>query len=95
MSEWKVLFDTNFWGSVREDDPAFEVGIEMEHPLPTVEHPVNQMVSWCGETWMILSVYTCEKGLVVDYCKQTNPEELAAFVCEDGGAVQEENFDEE
>ena len=22
MSEWKVLFDTNFWESVREDDPV-------------------------------------------------------------------------
>lgn len=95
MSEWKVLFDTNFWGSVREDDPAFEVGIEMEHPLPTVEHPVNQMVSWCGETWMILSVYTCEKGLVVDYCKQTDPKELAAFVRKFRAAGLEENFDEE
>ena len=73
MSEWKVLFDTNFWGSDREDDPAFEVGTEMERPLPTVEHPVNQVVSWCGETWKILSVYTCEKGLVIDYCKQTDP----------------------
>lgn len=95
MSEWKVLFDTNFWGSDREDDPAFEVGTEMERPLPTVEHPVNQVVSWCGETWKILSVYTCEKGLVIDYCKQTDPEELAAFVRKFRAAGLEENFDEE
>ncbi len=95
MSEWKVLFDTNFWGSVREDDPAFEAGTEMELPLPTIEHSINQEVSWCGETWMILSVYTCEKGLVVDYCKQTNPEELAAFVRKFRAAGLEENFDEE
>ncbi|MGN0343519.1 MAG: hypothetical protein ACI4EC_00995 [Lachnospiraceae bacterium] len=95
MSEWKVLFDTNFWGSVREEDPAFEVGTEMERPLPTVEHPVNQTVSWCGETWKILSIYTCEKGLVVDYCKQTDPKELAAFVRKFRAAGLEEDFDEE
>ena len=95
MSEWKVLFDTNFWGSAREDDPAFEAGTEIERPLPTVEHPVNQVVSWCGETWMILSVYTCEKGLVVDYCKQTDPKELAAFVQKFRAAGLEDDFDEE
>ena len=46
MSEWKVLFEENFWGSVREDDPAFEAGMEIERPLPTVEHPVDQTVSF-------------------------------------------------
>ena len=61
MSEWKVLFEENFWGCAREEDPAFEAGMEIDHPLPTVEHPVNQTVSWCGETWKILSVYTCER----------------------------------
>lgn len=95
MSEWRVLFDTNFWGSAREEDPAFEAGTEMERPLPTMEHPVNQTVSWCGETWRILSVYTCEKGLVIDYCKQTDPEELAAFVRKFRAAGLEEDFDEE
>ena len=29
MSEWKVLFDTNFWGSARENDPV--VMACMEH----------------------------------------------------------------
>ena len=95
MSEWKVLFDTNFWGSAREEDPAFEVGTELERPLPTVEHPINQTVSWSGETWKILSVYTCEKGLVMDYCKQTDPVELAAFVKKFRAAGLEDHFDEE
>ena len=95
MDEWKVLFDTNFWGSAREDDPAFEAGTEMERPLPTVEHPIDQEVSWCGETWKILSLYTCEKGMVVDYCKQTDPKELAAFVRKFRAAGLEDDFDEE
>lgn len=95
MSEWKVLYDTNFWGNAREDDPAFEVGTEEERPLPTTEHAVNQTVSWCGETWKILSVYTCEKGMVIDYCKQTDPKELAAFVRKFQAAGLEDNFDEE
>ena len=49
MSEWKVLFEENFWGCAREEDPAFEAKMEIDHPLPTVEHPVNQTVNWCGE----------------------------------------------
>lgn len=95
MSEWKVLYDINFWGSAREDDPAFEVEIDGERPLPTTEHAVNQTVNWCGETWKILSVYTCEKGMVIDYCKQTDPEELAAFVRKFRAAGLEDDFDEE
>lgn len=95
MSEWKVLFEENFWGCAREEDPAFEAGMEIDHPLPTVEHPVNQTVSWCGETWKILSVYTCEKGLVIDYCKQTDAKELAAFVRKFRAAGLEDDFDEE
>lgn len=95
MSDWKVLFDDNFWGSAREEDPAFEAGMEMERPLSTVEHPVNQEVSWCGEIWKILSVYTCEKGLVIDYCKQTDPKELKAFMEKYQSAHLEEHFDEE
>ena len=39
MSEWKVLFEESFWESAREEDPAFEVGMEIERPIPTVEHP--------------------------------------------------------
>lgn len=95
MSEWKVLFEDNFWGCAREEDPAFEAKMEIDHPLPTVEHPVNQTVNWCGEIWKILSVYTCEKGLVVDYCKQTDPAELVAFMEKYQAAHLEENFDEE
>lgn len=95
MGEWKVLYDTNFWGSAREDDPAFEAETEGERPLPTTEHAVNQTVSWCGGTWKILSVYTCERGIVIDYCKQTDPAELAAFVQKFHAAGLEGDFDEE
>lgn len=95
MGEWKVLFDENFWGSAREEDPAFEAGMEIERPMSTVEHPVNQMVIWCGEMWKILSVYTCEKGFVIDYCKQTDPEELHTFMEKYQEAHLEDDFDEE
>lgn len=95
MGEWKVLFDENFWGSAREEEPAFEAGVVMERPMPTVEHPVNHMVSWGGETWKILSVYTCEKGFVIDYCKQTDPEELCKFMEKYQEAHLEDDFDEE
>lgn len=95
MSEWKVLFDINFWGSADEKVQAYEVGDEIAYPLCTVEHSVNQTVLWYGETWKILSCYTCQKGMVIDYCKQIDPKELAAFVEKFKAAGLEENFDEE
>lgn len=93
--KWKVLFDTNFWGSADEKVQAYEVGDEIAYPLCTAEHPVNQTVLWCGETWKILSCYTCQKGMVIDYCRQIDPKEMAAFVKKFKAAGLEENFDEE
>lgn len=95
MSEWKVLFDTNFWGSAREEDPAYDAAFDIGQPMLTKEYPINQAVDWCGETWRLLSLYTCEKGLVIDYCKQIDPAELAAFIEKFQAAGLEENFDEE
>lgn len=95
MSEWKVLFDTNFWGSADEEMQAYESGGEIVYPLCMKEHTVNQTVLWCGETWKILSCYTCQKGMVIDYCKQIDLNELAAFVEKFKAAGLEENFDEE
>lgn len=95
MSEWKVLFDTSFWGSADEKVQAYEVGDEIAYLLCTAEHPVNQTVLWCGETWKILSCYTCQRGMVIDYCRQIDPKEMAAFVKKSKAAGLEENFDEE
>lgn len=93
MGEWKVFYDMHHFGCAVEGDPACETE-PTEHLLPTVEHSVDQTVLWYGETWKILSLYTCEKGFLVDYCKQIGAEELDAFVNKFREAGLEEHFDE-
>lgn len=93
MGEWKVFYDMHYFGCAVEGDPACEIGTT-EHLFPTVEYPVNQTVLWYGETWKILSLYACEKGFLIDYCKQTDAEELDAFVNKFRAAGLEEHFDE-
>ncbi len=100
MSEWKVLFEENFWGSHCEDAgggpiPAQE-DVTPEHdacanevPEHTQEKRINELVRWDGETWKLLSFYTCSKGLVLDYCKKIDPQELCAFT----GRFQAAGFD--
>lgn len=72
------------------------VACESEPPMPTEEHRINQMVTWYGETWKVLSLYTCPKGLVLDYCKKIDPEKLEAFTSRFRSAnFSGEDFDEE
>ena len=70
--KWCVYFDTNFWGSDRED-------AEEKYVL-TTEYPLNQDIEWYGEKWRLLSAYSCKDGLVIDYCIQVEPRALQAFV---------------
>lgn len=93
MSDWKVFYDLRNVGCAVEEDPACEIKTT-EYLLPTVEHPINQTVLWYGETWKILSLYTCEKGFLIDYCKQIDTEELDAFLEKYREANLEEHFDE-
>ncbi len=46
----------------------------------TVEHRINKTVEWYDESWKLLSLYTCSKGLVLDYCKKIDPQELQEFM---------------
>lgn len=67
IPEWKVYFDTNFWGhSVRE-----RAGQEI---------PLNKQFVWQDEVWTIPAIYTCSKGLIVDFCLQVPPERIRAFM---------------
>ena len=57
----------------------------------TKEQRISEAVQWCGETWKLLSFYTCPEGLVLDYCKKIDPQELEAYM----GHFQAAGFDED
>ena len=62
---WKVTFEGSFWSN--DGNPGKEIRIE-------------KAFSWGDEKWYIPSVYLCEEGLVIDYCKQAEPEAIKAFI---------------
>jgi len=63
--EWKVSFDGGFWGG--DGKPGREV-------------PIGKHFVWGGEKWYIPAAYICDEGLVLDYCKEADPEEVKAFI---------------
>ena len=63
--EWKVTFDGGFWRN--EGNPGKEIWVE-------------KAFSWGEEKWYIPAVYFCEEGLVIDYCKEAEPEAIKAFI---------------
>ncbi len=63
--EWKVSFDGGFWGGDGK---------------PGREAPIGKTVYWGKEKWYIPSAYICDEGLVVDYCKEADPEVVKAFI---------------
>ena len=63
--EWMVTFEGGFWRN--EGNPGKEIRVD------------NQF-SWGEEKWYIPAVYLCEEGLVIDYCKEAEPELIKAFI---------------
>lgn len=66
--EWRVYFESGF-------------GIyHRGHDKPGQEISVNKTFSWGGRTWHIPAVYSCGKGLVVDFCVEIAPAAYCAFL---------------
>lgn len=65
--DWNVYFDGNFWGHHGRDRAGREIAVEKEF-------------SWAGRQWLIPAVYSCGKGLVVDFCMCVNAEEIRSFM---------------
>lgn len=63
--EWKVTYDGGFW---RNEGNA---GIEI---------PIQKSFCWGEEKWYIPAVYICDKGLVIDYCKQADPVQVCISI---------------
>lgn len=67
MPEWKVYFDGNFWGHHGRDHAGKEICIEKEF-------------QWAGRQWWIPAVYSCGKGLVVDFCMRVEAQAIRDFI---------------
>ncbi len=66
-TEWAVYFEHGFWNKNAKGKPGEEIAI-------------NKTFSWGDETWHIPAVYSCSKGLVIDFCVEIQPEKEKAFI---------------
>ena len=66
-TEWAVYFEHGFWNRNAKGKPGEEIVI-------------NKSFSWGDEIWYIPAVYSCSKGLVVDFCVEIQPEKEKAFI---------------
>ncbi|HHV08919.1 MAG TPA: hypothetical protein GXX75_01385 [Clostridiales bacterium] len=67
MPEWKVYFDGNFCGHHGRERAGKEI-------------PLNRKFVWEDEAWNIPAVYTCSKGLVIDFYLKVPLERIRAFM---------------
>ena len=67
IPEWKVYFDGNFW----EPSGKGHAGTELR---------LNKQFEWAGHHWIIPAVYSCNKGLVLDFCMCTPAEDIREFM---------------
>ena len=65
--EWKVYFDGNFW------EPSGKGHAETEIRL-------DKQFEWAGHHWIIPAAYSCNKGLVLDFCMCTLAEDIREFM---------------
>jgi len=64
---WAVYFDSGFWGHSGKDKAGTEI-------------PTRQEFEFAGRKWVIPAIYSCGKGLVVDFCMQVLAGEIRAFM---------------
>jgi len=67
IPKWKVYFDGNFWGHHGSERAGKEIVL-------------NKQFVWDDKVWHIPAIYTCSKGLVVDFCLQVPLERMRAFM---------------
>ena len=67
IPEWKVYFDGNFW----EPSGKGHAGTELR---------LNKQFEWAGHHWIIPAAYSCNKGLVLDFCMCTPAEDIREFM---------------
>ena len=66
-TEWAVYYEHGFWNRNAKGKPGEEIAI-------------YKTFSWGDEIWHIPAVYSCSKGLVVDFCIEIQPEIEKAYL---------------
>ena len=86
-TEWKVFYDGGYWTKSGKGRAGKEITL-------------NSTFTWGEEIWHIPAIYSCSKGLVVDFCVEINPERMKAFldkwmpVCEGDSILPRETQEE-
>ena len=65
--EWKVFFDGGFWGHQGKDHAGTEIRIDVQF-------------DWAGHHWMLPALYSCRKGIVLDFCMRVESEDIRGFM---------------
>lgn len=65
--EWKVYFGGNFWVHQGRDHAGKEIRIDKDF-------------DWAGYHWVVPAVYSCSKGLVVDFCMRVDAAKIRSFI---------------
>ncbi len=66
-TDWKVFYDGGYWTRNGEGRAGKEITL-------------NSSFSWGEEIWHVPAIYSCAKGLVVDFCVEIDPERMKAFL---------------
>lgn len=67
LHEWKVYFGGDFWGHHGRERAGKEIQL-------------GKQFVWKDEFWHIPAIYTCSKGLVLDFCVQVPSEGIRSFM---------------
>ncbi len=66
-TEWTVYYDHGFWNRNAKGKSGKETVL-------------NKRFSWNDEVWHIPAIYSCSKGLVVDFCVEIDTEKVKEFI---------------
>lgn len=66
-TEWQVFYDGGYWTKNGKGRPGEEITL-------------NSRFAWGDEIWHVPAVYSCSKGLVVEFCVEIDPIKLKAFL---------------
>lgn len=75
---WAVYYGDNFWAEDHEGTPCEEISFEKHF-------------RWADREWYIPSIYTCDKGMVVDILMRVDAVEFQSFVDRWGVTVENEH----
>lgn len=67
LPPWKVYFNGNFWGHHGQEEAGKEITL-------------HKQLAWDDEEWYIPAIYSCRKGLVMDFCLQVPAESIRSFM---------------